>query len=290
MGPGEESAGCNYERGCRCHCAPLEQAHRLRSRRVTPFTRSYVSLDLEGLDYSRGIPSGAPAPRPLLAPGQARARRSRARRAGSAGATANERRLAADSEGRQEGGLRARARAAGLTPQGARSARATQRAREQEQVWWVRSGGARPRAAPPSAPLPPPRPPASRVPHLHVAGARECARAGGDGVCAWEGAGARGPCPSEARARARRPRPSERTPAAPPPPRRARALGEQRDGLGPQGGSHSCLRARRSRAVNNPTHPQQRRNVFPSTKYPAGDPIKDSYRKDEERENGCSFP
>lgn len=219
----------------------------------------------------------------------------RARGAGPAGATANERRRAADGEGRQEGGLRARARAPRPTPLGARSARAPQRAREQEQVWGVRSGGARPRAAPPSAPLPPPRPPASRVPHLHVAGARECARAGGDGVGAWEGAGARGPYPSAARARAGRPRPSERTPAAPPPPppRRARARGEQRDALGPKGRSSPCLRTRRSRrlrAVNNPTHPLQRRNVFPPTKYPAGDPINDRYRKDEERENGCLFP
>lgn len=171
------------------------------------------------------------------------------------------------------------ARASGPAPRGARSTRAPQRAREQEVL------GARSRSAQLQPPLPPhpspqPGPPASHVPHLHVARARECARTGGDGAEAWEGAGARGPCRSAARAG--RPRPSEQTPEAPPPSPSGRRPGEQRDALGLKGRSRPRLRTWRlrwHRAGNNPpAHPQPRRNVFPQTKYPSGDPIKDRYR------------
>lgn len=95
------------------------------------------------------------------------------------------------------------ARASGLAPRGARSARKPQRAREQE-VLGARSRSARPRAAPPSSPLPP-----ARAPRLSCTSfacrqsSRVCARGrrrgrsvgGGGGEGALPLGGARGTAP-----------------------------------------------------------------------------------------------
>lgn len=187
-------------------------------------------LGLPGLEH--GSLERCPGPPPSSTPVQARAREHRPRGAGPAGAAANERRRAADGEGRQEGGLRARAQEGRL--RGARGRRARFSERKSRSRWGARSRSARPRASPPSAPLPPPGPPASRVPHLHVAWTRECARAGARGRRVGKGGG-EGALPlGGARARdCPAPRSGCRSaPPSPPPPRRARARGEQR---GPAG-------------------------------------------------------
>lgn len=223
------------------------------------------------MERGRLVPRPSPSPRPgagaLIGPRAAKPERG----AGPAGAVANERRRVSGRRGLPGRGS-ARARPDGFAG----------RERGSRNRCWRRAPGARGPASPtPTTPIPP-APPASRVPHLHVAGARECARArGGDGAGAWEGEGVRGPCPSAAAA-TRGTGPAPRRSAGPLPscpslpPACPRETKGTRWVLRTGHGRGSKPRLRTSGPGVSPVgnnqapHPQPPRNAFPLTKHTFG--------------------